>query len=80
MSNDAAPALLRQYADRIGRLNEEKKGLQSDITEVYAEAHSQGIDKKALREVVKQLEQDAQKRAEHLELVRLHGQQLGLAF
>ena len=46
MSNDTAPALLRQYAERIGRLNDEKKGLQSDITEVYAEAHSQGFDKK----------------------------------
>lgn len=59
MSADAAPALLKQYSERISRLTEEKKGIQSDITDVYTEAHSQGIDKKALREVVKLLDQDA---------------------
>ncbi|OHC90186.1 MAG: hypothetical protein A2095_12265 [Sphingomonadales bacterium GWF1_63_6] len=80
MSADAAPALLKQYSERISRLTEEKKGIQSDITDVYTEAHSQGIDKKALREVVKLLDQDAQKRREHQELVRLYGEQLGLDF
>lgn len=78
--SDAAPALLRQYSERIARLNEEKKGLSDDIRDVYLEAHSQGIDKKALREVVRLLDQDAQKRREHQELVRLYGEQLGLEF
>lgn len=45
--------VLLSYVERIERLQEEIKGLQSDVKEVYAEAESRGIDKDALKRIVK---------------------------
>lgn len=44
---------LREYIERIERLEEEKKDVQRDIKEVYAEAKANGYDKKALKAVIK---------------------------
>ena len=44
---------LRSLIERIERLEIEKRALQADIREVYAEAKGQGLDVKALREVIK---------------------------
>ena len=41
------------FIERIERLEIEKRALQADIREVYAEAKGQGLDVKALREVIK---------------------------
>lgn len=45
--------ILRSLVDRVIRLKEEIQGAQSDIADLYSEAHSQGFDKKAIKEVVK---------------------------
>lgn len=45
-------AQLRQYVERIERLNEEKKGIQDDIKDVYLEAKAVGFDAKVLRKVI----------------------------
>ncbi|NJM51059.1 MAG: DUF2312 domain-containing protein [Sphingomonadales bacterium] len=42
---------LRLFFDRLDRLEEEKKGISDDITDVYSEAKSQGYDTKIMREV-----------------------------
>lgn len=44
---------MRLLIERIERLNEEKKGIQEDIKDVYAEAKAVGYDPKILREVIK---------------------------
>lgn len=44
---------LRSLIERIERLEEEKKELQSDIRDIFAEAKSAGFDVKALRTVLK---------------------------
>ena len=44
---------LRLLIERIERLAEERKGIQDDIKDVYAEAKSVGYDPKILREVIK---------------------------
>lgn len=44
---------LRLLIEQIERLNEEKKGIQDDIKDVYAEAKAVGYDPKILREVIK---------------------------
>ena len=44
---------LRDYIERIERLEEEKKDVQNDIKEVYLEAKAQGFNKKALKAVIK---------------------------
>ena len=40
---------LRSLIERIERLEEEKKGIQSDIRDIFAEAKSAGFDVKAMR-------------------------------
>ena len=44
---------LRSLVERIERLEEEKRELQSDIRDIFAEAKSAGFDVKALRTVLK---------------------------
>jgi uncharacterized protein (UPF0335 family) len=70
---------LRLFAERITRLQEERKGVSDDIRDTYTEAASQGYDKPALREVIKLLGQDAEKLKAHRAFVELYGEQLGLA-
>lgn len=48
-----APEMLRQYVERIERLEEEKQALMADIREVYAEAKGHGLNPKIMRQVVK---------------------------
>lgn len=55
---------LRSLVERIERLEEEKKELQSDIRDIYAEAKSAGFDVKALRTVLKLRKMNAADRDE----------------
>ena len=47
---------LTSYIDRLAHLNEQKKALQADISEVLKEAHNDGFNKKALKMAVKKKE------------------------
>ncbi|MBF0140795.1 MAG: DUF2312 domain-containing protein [Magnetococcales bacterium] len=44
---------LRQLIDRIERLEKEKSDITSGISDVYAEARSQGFDPKLMRDIIK---------------------------
>lgn len=44
---------LRSLIERIERLEEEKKGISSDIRDIFAEAKSAGFDVKAIRTILK---------------------------
>lgn len=48
-----APEMLRQYVERIERLEEEKQALMADIREVYSEAKGHGLNPKIMRQVIK---------------------------
>jgi len=52
MSNVAADQL-RLLIERIERMNEEKKGIQEDIRDVYNEAKAHGYDTKIIRAVIR---------------------------
>lgn len=78
MTEITADQQLRLFADRIIRLQEERKGVSDDIRDTYAEAAAQGYDKPALREVIKLMGQDEEKRKAHQAMVELYGEQLGL--
>ena len=62
---------LKQFVDRIERLNEEKKALAEDLKDIFAEAKTLGFDSKALREIVKSRAQDRQEREEMEAIVEL---------
>lgn len=63
---------LRQYVERIERLEEEKTITTVDIREVYAEAKSNGFDTKIMREVIKRRKLDAADREEQDALLELY--------
>lgn len=44
---------LKQFIERIERLEEERRTIAEDVKEVYAEAKSGGLDVKAMREIIK---------------------------
>lgn len=69
---------LKNYVERIERLEEEKRGLSSDIKDVYTEADGQGIDKKALREIIKLRRQKESERKAVEELVGVYMTALGM--
>jgi uncharacterized protein (UPF0335 family) len=49
---------LRSFIERIERLQEEKKALISDITDIFAEAKSAGFDSRVMRELIRIRKQD----------------------
>lgn len=44
---------LQSLIERIERLEEEKKAIQSDIRDIFAEAKSAGFDSKIMRQIIK---------------------------
>ena len=50
--------------ERIERLEEEKKGIQGDIRDIFAEAKGSGFDVKAMRAVLKLRKMNAADRDE----------------
>ena len=52
MADNIAADELRQLVERVERLEEEKRGMQDDIKDVYAEAKSRGFDGKAIKKIV----------------------------
>lgn len=52
-SNNIAADQLRQFIERIERLEEEKKGLQDDIKDVFLESKATGYDPKIMRQIIR---------------------------
>ncbi len=48
----SSQAQLRQYIERVERLDEEKKALAADIADVFAEAKANGFDPKIMKKVI----------------------------
>lgn len=69
MTNNAAPyqsniaSMLRDFVERIERLEEQKKGYADDIKEVRKDAKAEGIDLKTLNEMLKLRKMSSDKRA-----------------
>lgn len=63
--SDAIPGeQLASIVQRVQRLQEEKRTIEDDIKDVYAEARGNGYDVKILRAVVKHLSKDENEVAE----------------
>ena len=87
MSNDdmisqiggIAAEALRQFIDRIERLEEEKKALGADLKDVYAQAKSQGFDTKIIRKIVSLRKKDRDERSEEQQILDLYLAAIGEA-
>ena len=69
---------LKQYVDRIERLEEEKKGIAADIKDVYAQAKATGFDVKTLRKVIQRRRIERAELEEQEQLIDLYENALGI--
>lgn len=72
-------AKLKNFIERIERMEEEKAGVANDIRDTYSEAKAFGFDSKVMRSLIKLRKQDLEKRREHEELLDLYKAALGMA-
>lgn len=78
MSGVGHNAQLKSVVDRIERLEAEKKVIAGDISDVYKEAKSAGLDVKALRQIVRERKQDPKAREQHEAVVDTYKLALGM--
>jgi uncharacterized protein (UPF0335 family) len=69
---------LQSFIDRIERLEEEKKAMQNDIKDVFAEAKAAGFDNQIMRQILKLRTVDKADRQEQEHLLELYKRALGM--
>jgi uncharacterized protein (UPF0335 family) len=70
---------LRQFIERVERLEEEKSGIAQDIREVMTEAKMNGFDTKIIRQVLRLRKLNRDERREQEELLTIYLNALGMA-
>lgn len=79
MTDNVSAEQLRLFIERIERLEEEKRGTQDDIKDVYAEAKSTGFDVKTMRSIVRLRRMEKHHRDEADALLETYRNALGLS-
>ena len=69
---------LKRFVENIERLEEEKKEVSRQISDIYKEAKAFGFDVKALRRIISLRKMDADKRAELEMLTETYKEALGM--
>ena len=69
---------LRQFIERLERLDEEKKNVAQDIKEVFAEAKANGFDPKTMRQILKIRKIEASELEEQEYLLDTYKRALGM--
>lgn len=77
-ASNVAAAELRQFIERIERLEEEKKSIADDIRDVKSEAKARGYSVKAINEIIKLRKKDANERAEEEAVLDTYKAALGM--
>lgn len=78
MTDNVSAEQLRQFIERVETLEEEKRGLQDSIKDVYTEAKSTGFDVKTMRGIVRLRRMEKHHRDEADALMETYRQALGL--
>lgn len=68
---------LRQFIERIERLEEDRKGIANDIKDILSEAKSSGFEPKIIRQILKLRKMDDAERQEQEELLQVYLDALG---
>jgi len=69
---------LRSFIERVERLREEKKTIEDDLKEVFAEAKAHGYDVKIMKEILRERAMEPADRDERSELLDLYRAALGM--
>jgi len=78
MTDTVAADQLRLFIERVERLEEEKRGIADDISDVYSEMKGQGYDAKIVRQIVKLRKMQPHDRQEMEALLDTYKAALGL--
>ncbi len=78
MSESVAAAQLRQFIERIERLEGEKKGISDDIRDVYSEVKATGYDPKIVKQIIKLRAMEPHDRQEMEAILETYKAALGL--
>ena len=70
--------LLKSFIERIERLDEEKRALNTDIKEVFAEAKGSGFEPKIMRKLIAIRRRDKDELAEEEALIEVYKRALGM--
>ena len=70
---------LKQFIERVERLEEEKKAIADDIKEVFGEMKGRGYDVKAIRQIIRIRKQDQNERQEMEAILELYMTALGMS-
>ncbi|WFS02991.1 DUF2312 domain-containing protein [Rhizobium tumorigenes] len=73
-----AAAELKQFIERIERLNEEGKEISDEKADVFGEAKGRGYDTKAIKTIIKMRRQDANERLEEETILQTYMAALGM--
>lgn len=77
-SDGVAADELKQFIERIERLEEEKAGISADIKDVFQELKGRGFDVKAVRSLLRIRKKDQAERQEEEAILELYMQALGM--
>lgn len=77
--NGISGECLKQYIERIERLEEEKAGIAEDISDTYAEAKGNGFDTKIMRQIVRLRKLDRSELEEQDALLELYRRAIGMS-
>lgn len=69
---------LKQFIERIERLEEERAAIAGDIKEVYGEAKGRGFDAAAIRKLIAMRKRSPEERQEEEAILELYMQALGM--
>ncbi|NTF17543.1 DUF2312 domain-containing protein [Agrobacterium rubi] len=69
---------LRQFIERIERLEEEKAVISSDIKDAFGEAKGRGYDTKAMKTIIRLRKKDANERIEEETILETYMAALGM--
>ena len=69
---------LRQFIERVERLEEERRTLGADVREIYAEAKALGFEPKIMRQLVRLRRREKQELDEQEALLETYKHALGM--
>ena len=78
MTQEITGQRLKEFIERVERLDEEKKARQEDRKEVYAEAKSAGFQVKVMKAIVRLRKVSVEKRREEQELLEMYQAAIGM--
>jgi uncharacterized protein (UPF0335 family) len=70
---------LRQFIERVERLEIEKKEVAEQVKEVFAEMKGRGFDVKAIRSIIRERQQDPNDLAEQEAVIDMYKSALGMS-